>query len=340
MNKKPILVALLASLAISMLLWSKLQTSAPTEIKAPVVQQPTILKKSVVVSKKTVAARTRLEQAILEDSFEIREVIASAVPDMAFTDIASLTNKYTKVTFLPGDIITPMRLMEGDQIPNLARAIPPGKRAVSIAVSKITGVGGFIQQGDFVDVIATFRPRNSEPVTKIVLQDIAVLAIGSTYEFDNSIATSTPSISAAKVELVTLAVTPNELERLMYLDSGTNFRLVLKNPSDKDQKIQTRGATERNVLSDIGHPDYVAQAAAAAEASSEPVPETKTETVISVFPEPVDDGRVEIMYGATARREIYKYGGPASRKFRKLPDQNETYTPPVIESYGSPALSE
>ncbi|GAB4272316.1 MAG: hypothetical protein Kow0029_10850 [Candidatus Rifleibacteriota bacterium] len=328
MNRRAIFVALLASLAISMLLWNKLQTGTPQKIEAPVVQVPAILKKPVVVSTKLIAARTRLEPELVKQSFEIREIVASAVPDGAFTDLASITNRYTAVTILPDDIITPMRLMDEASIPNLARAIPPGKRAVSIAVSKVTSVGGFIQQGDYVDVIATFRPRNSEPITKIVLQDIQVLAVGNTFELDGSITSSTPAISASKVELITLAVTPSELERLMYLDSGTTFRFVLKNPKDKDKKIHTKGATERIVLSDIGHPDYVQKVAAADSVSK------ATSTII----EPVDDGRVEIMYGAHSRREIYKYGGPAASRFRQLPDKNPApaYVPPSTQIPGSP----
>lgn len=334
MNRRAIIVALVASLAISMLLWNKLQTSQPARIEAPVVQQPTILKKSVVVSKKRLAARTRLEPAVAAANFEMQDIIASAVPDMAFTSIASITNRYTSVTILPGDIMTPIRLMDEDQIPNLARAIPPGKRAVSIAVSKATSVGGFIQQGDYVDVIATFRPRNSEPITKIVLQDIQILAVGSTYEFEGTAATATPAISAAKVELVTLALSPSDLEKLMYLDSGTNFRLILKNPNDKDKKIQTKGATERIVLSDIGHPDFI-QAVKAVESSVSS--ESKTQPVIIA---PVDDGKVEIMYGATARREIYKYGGPAAARFQNLPSMIPTYESPSASAAPAPGSTE
>ena len=300
---------------------------------APPVQQPAIMKKSVVVCKKRLAARTRLEPEIIKDAFEMRELIASSVPDAAFTAIASLTNRYTAVTLLPDDVMTPIRLMTEDQVPNLARAIPPGKRAVSIAVSKVTSVGGFIQQGDYVDVIATFRPKNSDTVTKIVLQDIQVLAVGNTYEFDGSIATATPAISAAKMELVTLAVNPTELERLMYLDSGTSFRLVLKNPKDKGNKTHTKGATERMVLSDIGHPNFIKTSTSSAddEASS-----TKEAVII----EPIDDGRVEIMYGATNRREIYKYGGPAANKFRQLRESElSSYVPPMISSNGATGSS-
>ncbi|MGM0599581.1 MAG: Flp pilus assembly protein CpaB [Candidatus Rifleibacteriota bacterium] len=313
MNRKAILVALVASLAISMLLWNKLQTDKPPEIEAPVVQQPTILKKPVVVSTKRIAARTRLEPELVESAFAIKEVIASAAPEMALTNVASLTGRYTAVTLLPGDIMTPMRLFDESSVPNLARAIPPGRRAVSIAVSKVTSVGGFIQQGDFVDVIASFRPRNADPITKIVMQDILILAVGGRYEFDSSTASSSPSISASKVELVTLAVTPSQLERLMYLDNSATFRFVLKNPKDKGRRIVTKGATERIVMQDIGH----IPANEMTEKTAQDSEETDTTQIVS---QPMDDGKVEIMYGASSKREIYKYGGPAGTKFRQLKD--------------------
>ncbi|EKD80974.1 MAG: Flp pilus assembly protein RcpC/CpaB [uncultured bacterium] len=320
MNRRAIVVALLASLAISMLLWSKLQKAPSGRIVAPEVQQPTIIKKPVVVSKKAVAARTRLEEAIIKDAFEVKELIASAVPNLALTDIASLTGRYTAVTILPGDIMTPMRLMDANQIPNLARAVPPGKRAVSIAVSMVTSVGGFIQQGDYVDVIATFRPRGSEPVSKIVLQDIQILAVGGSYQFAGGIPTMTPSIMAAKAELITLAVTPEELEKMMQLDTGTTFKFVLKNPNDKDKRVVTKGATERSVLQEIGHPDF-------AQVTTQKVDSADSSKIVVA---PVDDGRVEIMYGATNRRELYKYGGPAGTKYRQLPDDMPAYTPPAL----------
>ena len=238
-----------------------------------------------------------------------------------------MTNRYTAVTVLPEDIITPVRLMDEDTIPNLARAIPAGKRAVSIAVSKASSVGGFIQQGDFVDVIATFRPRNGETITKIVLQDIQVLAMGNTYEFEGAIATMTPAIAASKAELITLALTPEDLEKLMYLDAGTTFRLVLKNPTDKDNVVQTKGATEQIVLKDIGH-------ASTAGISSEhehqhQVVNTSAQVNYNNNQVPVDDGKVEIVFGSSKRREIRKYGGPAANKFNKLSFDNNPLIPHV-----------
>ncbi|PKL48394.1 MAG: Flp pilus assembly protein CpaB [Candidatus Riflebacteria bacterium HGW-Riflebacteria-2] len=319
MNRRAIVVALLASLAIAMLLWSKLQKAPGGQVSPPVVETPAEVKKPVVVSKKAVAARTRLEESVIKDSFEVKEIIASAVPALAISDIASMTGRYTAITILKGDIMTENRLMDANQIPNLARAVPRGKRAVSIAVSKVTSVGGFIQQGDFVDVIATFKPRGSEPVTKIVLQDIQVLAVGGSYQFAGGIPTMTPAISAAKVDLITLAVTPEELEKIIQLDDSTAFKFVLKNPNDKDKRVITKGATQRSVLQEIGHPDFVQVKAPSATTSESP------QMVIA----PVDDGKVEVMYGATKIREVYKYGGPAASKYQQLPDKIPNYVPGI-----------
>ena len=311
MNKKAIFVALLVSLVVSALLWNKIQQKQqpPTNnIAIPQVPAQKPKEEPVVVCKKQIAARTRIESSMLEEYFETQMRIASSIPDLAFTNVASLTNRYTAVTILPDDIITPKRLLDEDTVPNLARAIPAGKRAVSIAVSKASSVGGFIQQGDFVDVIATFRPRNGETITKIVLQDIQVLAIGNTYEFEGLVATHTPAIAASKAELITLALTPEDLEKLMYLDAGTTFRLVLKNPTDKDNVVQTRGATEQIVLKDIGHASTVETAQAQ---TSTPAPVSHQHHYQE---EAIDDGKVEIMFGTSKRREVKKYGGPAASK--------------------------
>ncbi len=320
MNKKAILVALIISLVVSFVLWNKIQPNQTTP-KVEVPQIPVAEKKvKVIVCKRQIAAKTRIEASMInlkkaDDPaayFVLKEVNASSVPDLAIKeeDVASLTNRYTAVTILPDDIVTSKRLLDEDTVPNLARAIPAGKRAVSIAVSKASSVGGFIQQGDFVDVIATFRPRNGETITKIVLQDIQVLAIGNTYEFEGIVATHTPAIAASKAELITLALTPEDLEKLMYLDAGTTFRLVLKNPTDKDNVVQTKGATEQIVLKDIGHASVPTQTTPA---HTHETP-TYQPRASSVEQTPVDDGKVEIMFGSEKRREIRKYSGPGASK--------------------------
>ena len=331
MNRRAILVALIVSMVFSGILWKKVQEQAKPTSVPQVFEPPKIPTTKAVVAKQKIPARLMLEASQLNEYFELKEMIASAVPADAFTSIASLTKKYTSITILPGDIMTPSRILDKDVIPSLSFAVPQGKRAVTLAVSKTSGVGGFIQQGDFVDVIANFHQGSPDSIAKIVLQDILVLAAGNTYAFDPGIATAAPAIAAAKMELVTLAVTPEELERIVFLDSTVNFRLVLKNPRDKGEQVITKGATEKMVMRMIGFTEPIVV---------QPVPTVTPETP-KVAPaaapqavETIETGRVEIMYGSQRHFEMNKFGVVQTSPYvQPLPPMN----PPPAPVFEAPA---
>lgn len=316
MNKRAIFVALILSLLVSVVLWKKI--SKPKEEGDAIIRVAPTVTKDLVVSKRRIAARTRLEAPILAESFELKAVVASDAAQFpnAFVNVASLANRSTGVAIFPGDVMTPERLIDDNAILGLAPTIPRGKRAISIQVSKVSGVGGFIQQGDFVDIIASFRPKEGDPVSKIVLQDILILAVGGFYQFDNNTASITPAIAAGKADLVTLAVTPDELERIMFLESGVTFRLVLKNPADKNQNVKTDGATEKQVLKGLGllkEPEPVAPPPSTPFVTAEnnpddfqPGPPVKENPVAEPVAEPVpeDAGSVEVRYGSGKRIDL------------------------------------
>ncbi len=319
MNRKSIFLALIVSLGVSFVLWKQIQTSQqqPTPGPTITVEPPKIPTVQVVVAKKRIPTRTRLEEKLLPELFEVKDVVASNVPAEAFAHIASLTNKYTSLTVLAGDIMSPERILDKDSVPNVSFAVPVGKRAFTIQVTPLSGVAGFIQQGDYVDVIATFRPAGKETTSKMVMQDIQVLAVGKTYlqELDiGASASPTAAIMSQLTDLITMAVTPEELESLMYLDSaGVTYRLLLKNPKDKDKKIVTKGATEKSVITDLGIQKLTEGASSA---SPEVAPTTPVITIaaptIAPVVEPLDDGKVDISYGSKRKEEMYKSGAPRS----------------------------
>lgn len=334
MNRRAILVALIVSLVFSVILWKKVQEQAKPTVIPQVAEPPKIPTTQAVVAKQKIPARLMLEAAQLNEYFELKELIASAVPADAFTSIASLTKKYTSITILPGDIMTPSRILDKDVIPALSFAVPQGKRAVTIAVSKTSGVGGFIQQGDFVDVIASFKQGTPDSIAKIVLQDILVLAAGNTYAFDPGIATAAPAIAAAKMELVTLAVTPEELERIVFLDSSVSFRLVLKNPKDKGEQVITKGATEKMVMRTLGFTEPVA-----VQTVPTTVPEIAPKSASPAAPqaiETIETGRVEIMYGTQRHFEMNKFGVVQTSPYvQPLPPMNPPPAPVLEAPAGS-----
>ena len=257
MNRKPLFFAMIVSLIISWALYNNVIQKGQAGLKpdtGPIVREPiTVPMVTVVAAKVRIPAKTKLNPTFITNAVELKEINASAAPTDVFTSVASLADKFTSITILPGDIFTKERLLDKNTVPNLSFAIPAGRRAYSVTVDNIKGVSGFIQQGDLVDIVAFFRPPAPEEAkSRVVLQDLPVLAVGKSFDFDTNTASNTPSIAATKFEVVTLAVTPNEVEALSYLvNSGKPFQMVLKNPLEIGKDVVTIGTTEKMVMDAI-----------------------------------------------------------------------------------------
>jgi len=120
----------------------------------------------------------------------------------------------------------------------LAYVVPEGMRAVTVAVDPIIGVAGFLKAGDRVDVLATFEVNkmgvDKVGVTKTVLQYVELLAIGP--EISPEEVARPPSEKAARPKEqpnATLAVTPQEAEKLILAESEGRLRLVLRPAGDE-----------------------------------------------------------------------------------------------------------
>ena len=108
--------------------------------------------------------------------------------------------------------------------------------------------------------------------------------------------------------MVTLAVTPNEVEALSYLvNSGKPFQMVLKNPLEIGKDVVTIGTTEKMVMDAIlkgGFSKDDKSARGPAEVSIPPVEPIVTVKVenqkVTLPPQliPIEPERVVISYGS------------------------------------------
>jgi pilus assembly protein CpaB len=95
-----------------------------------------------------------------------------------------------------------------------------------------------------VDVLVSMSraPGSNERIAKVILQDVTVLAAGQIVEMkDNKPVTNTT---------VTLALTPQQVERLAVAQSDGRLMLVQRNLRDT-QFVRTPGATPSSLLSDV-----------------------------------------------------------------------------------------
>src|SRR4030042_5061069 len=125
----------------------------------------------------------------------------------------------------------------------VAAVISPKKRAIAIKVDKVIGVSGFIHPGNRVDVLMTLASgRTFNPVTKTILENIRVLAVGSeTKERKGLEEKSSPT------DVITLEVTPEEAEKLALAGTEGRLQLPLRNFSDTENTV-TRGTTVSTLI--------------------------------------------------------------------------------------------
>lgn len=187
------------------------------------------------------ATRLRAEQLTLVDW------PASATPPGAIHDLKEATDRILTVHALAGEPVLTGRLAAKGSGNGLAALIPGNMRAIAVHVDDVVGVAGFIHPDDRVDVIATLRPthpHDAEPVSKVILQNVKVLAVGKELEVsEGNRAQATPTTVA------TLLVEPDGSEKLALAANEGRIMLTLRSWTDTDQ-IATGGIKPSVLLGD------------------------------------------------------------------------------------------
>ncbi|WP_347900454.1 Flp pilus assembly protein CpaB [Pseudomonas purpurea] len=151
------------------------------------------------------------------------------VPDDAFDATDKVVGKIATFSMLRGDIVRGARLAEHLGGSTLASLIEPNKRAISVRVDDVVGVGGFLLPGNRVDVLATRQTGNDgNAESSTILEDLRVLAVDQT--------ASTDKTQPVVVRAVTLEMTPAQAETLVKGMTDGKLQLALRNPLD-NQKL-------------------------------------------------------------------------------------------------------
>jgi Flp pilus assembly protein CpaB len=125
--------------------------------------------------------------------------------------------------------------------PSLALRTPPGKRAVTVMIDSLAAVGGLVDPGDFVDVIAQLNvpgkgKERKEPVTVMIFQHLQILAINTNLD-DKGIYDDQAAAGALKI---TFAVEPQEAGLMAFAEKNGKMQLALRSPTERDtEKLKT-----------------------------------------------------------------------------------------------------
>jgi pilus assembly protein CpaB len=123
-----------------------------------------------------------------------------------------------------------------------------GERALSISVDTVSSVAGLLQPNDHVDILGTFRNQETgEEATITLLQNITLLAAGSHMSGERQ--------TDRSFSTVTLLVTLQESELLVFAQERGRLVLILRNPED----IETQKEIPKVTFSDIMKSEYLTE---------------------------------------------------------------------------------
>ena len=193
--------------------------------------------KDIVVAVKPLPVGVSVKPA----DVKLSKIPNAQFPKGAFSKVEEVIDRPVISNVLADEALLEGRLAVRGSGLGLAPIIPVGMRAVTVRVSDVVGVAGFVLPGLRVDVLVTGRPENSsaETVTTTVLQNILVLSAGQTMQSDNR----GQAITAPNV---TLLVTPEQAEVMTLAGNEGRIQLVLRNGSD--QAIEKTPGTKINAL--------------------------------------------------------------------------------------------
>lgn len=113
-----------------------------------------------------------------------------------FGSPSEVSGRVAKQDLFPGEPIYLQKVSGSNTNGGLPAVIPNGLRAVSVAVTEVKGVAGFVKPGDRVDVLTTFEidkaGADKQRLTKTVLQNVLVLASAQTMVDDTKYNIDTP----------------------------------------------------------------------------------------------------------------------------------------------------
>jgi len=206
-----------------------------SDLEQAAYEEPTV--QVVVARHPLVQGRT-----ITAADLTMKELPLRAVSDHALRMPEQIVGRVPAEAIERDEPVREERLASPDAGRGLNAIIPKGMRALSVDISDGSAVSGFLEPGNYVDVLVTLDPASSRDATETVtlLQAVTVLAVDTRLGGPRTgTAEGRPS--------VTVAVSPEQAERLTHAVAEGEVTLTLRNDIDVTH-VETHGTFTGELL--------------------------------------------------------------------------------------------
>ncbi len=160
---------------------------------------------------------------------------------------------------------------------SIAYLLPDGMRAAAVRINDVSGVAGFIQPSDAVDVLITraIEGADNRQLTDVLLQNVRVIALDQNAKG----ADGKPVVA----KTATLEVTPTDAQKLALGQQVGSLSLVLRKPGQEQDNAMVQTVS----LEDLRYSLYGATRYPAAATARPAAPRSTVRRVVARRPAPV-----------------------------------------------------
>jgi pilus assembly protein CpaB len=244
-------------------------SGGPGAVASPtaVTQAPTLIAKVDIP----------LGTIVTVDMFEVRTLAVNLRTANVYGDPSQAVGKTTRTAILVGQQV------HSTDFQNRAVPItvPQGRRAITIAVNQLTGVGNLLDVGDTVDLIISLDQRafptvqvladgsvtiiaGLNPLTiklPLLLQDVQIIGAINPPPPPVPVnaqgqpvpqASVAPQVNFEEQKLLVLAVTPQQAEVLLFARTTGALDAILRSPLDAGLTVETTGVILKTLVDTYG----------------------------------------------------------------------------------------
>ncbi len=233
-NKRALVISIILALAGATILYQYISS-----LKQPVIEKPKV---TILIAARNIEPGEEVKSVdILE-----KQVDPESVGARGYTDREEIEGRIVKLPIIAGEVFPKERLALREEM-QLSYQIPEGKRAMNLFVNESALFSDLIQVGDHIDIIGTVTADGEDEATKqfitTFMQNIEILAIGINKIKDNPKEPSPEELA----KTITLAVTPQEAETLMFISTYGQYSFILREKGDATV-IQSDGVIAEDMI--------------------------------------------------------------------------------------------
>jgi len=169
----------------------------------------------------------RAGDVLSSDMLSLREIPAHLADSNALTEVDYQDALGQQIRF---DVDSGKPLLwahlQRDVTETFSRQVPAGQRAMTVRVDDVNSLSGFLQPGDHIDLLLSYRTQQVSRIRPVV-QNLQVLATGS----DTLSRTGEGNLSG-NFATITVQVTPLDASRITLAQQLGSLTATLRNPDD------------------------------------------------------------------------------------------------------------